>query len=267
LAKNQRDKGRIKYDVRACRNRRELTACVELQKQIWGYENGDAYPLRMLINLVRIGGVVLGAFVPGGTLVGFVIAMPAWHGPLRYWHSLALGVAVDHQNRGLGSALKWRQRRLALRNGLELIEWTFDPMRAKNAFLNLVRLGAVARRYIPDCYGPVQSKLQQGLPSDRLICEWWLNSPRVCRAAAGKPPRATAEPASATVPIPSEMGDWALRSPAQARAALLRVRKQLRGHFAAGLAVTGISIDGATARYVLDPAAAVEGLQPIAEAL
>jgi predicted GNAT superfamily acetyltransferase len=81
------------------------------------------------------------------------------------------------------------QRRAALGAGIDLIEWSFDPLRAKNAYLNIVRLGAIARRYQPDYYGQVASRLQRGLPSDRLIAEWRLRSTRVKRALAGRPPR------------------------------------------------------------------------------
>ncbi|HUY14371.1 MAG TPA: GNAT family N-acetyltransferase [Terriglobia bacterium] len=244
----------MKYVIRSCRTRDELAGCVKLQRTIWGYAKDEVYPLRLFVNLQKIGGMVVGAFAPGGELVGFVTGMPAWHGKRRYIHSLSLGVAAGHENRGLGQRLKLEQRRRVLDAGIDCIEWTFDPMRAKNAFLNLVRLGAIARRYTPDYYGPVKSRLQQGLPSDRLICEWWLKSPGVKRAVQGKPARDLSAKPVAEVEIPAEMKSWAEDHPRQAQAAQSKVRARLMGLFRKGLVITGFSIDGATGRYLLDRA-------------
>ena len=87
----------------------------------------------------------------------------------------------------MGRQLKLFQRQDALRRGIELIEWTFDPLEMKNAHFNLVRLGAIARRYIPNCYGITESPLHSGLPTDRLVAEWWLASERVKRILADDP--------------------------------------------------------------------------------
>ena len=189
----------MSYVIRPCETLDELGACVTLQKQIWGYADHEVYPLRLFVTLTQIGGRVLGAFTAQGELVGFVASMPAWHGRRRYYHSLSMGVLPAHENRGLGRALKLEQRKAALRAGIDSIEWTYDPLRAKNAFFNIQRLGAIARRYLPDHYGRVQSRLQQDLPSDRLVAEWWLKSPRVKRALAGKAPRAAKHKPAAEV--------------------------------------------------------------------
>jgi predicted GNAT superfamily acetyltransferase len=244
----------MRYVIRSCHALQDLASCVRMQREIWGYAEDEVYPLRLFVNLQKIGGMVLGAFAPNGELVGFVTGMPAWHGARRYIHSLSLGVAAGHENQGLGQRLKLAQRRMALRAGLDLIEWTFDPMRAKNAYLNLMRLGAIARRYTPDYYGPVKSRLQQGLPSDRLICEWWLKSPRVKRALEGKPARdATLKP-TAEVEIPADMASLARAHPRQARAAQAKVRARLLSLFRQGLVATGFKLDGPRGLYLLDPA-------------
>src|SRR5215469_1488955 len=145
---------RARYTIRPCRNLEEIEACVRLQQQIWGYADFELYPSRLFVNLTHIGGHVIGAFWGGsrraGALVGFLSAMPAWRDGKRYLHSLSLGVAAGHENRGLGRKLKIEQRRLALDAGIRWIEWTFDPLRAKNAFFNVIRLGAITRRYQPD---------------------------------------------------------------------------------------------------------------------
>jgi predicted GNAT superfamily acetyltransferase len=243
---------RMKYEIRPCRNLDELAACVTLQRRIWGYAEYEVYPLRLFVNLAKIGGHVLVALTPAGGAVGFVASMPAWHGRRRYYHSLSLGVLSAHENRGLGRALKLAQRRASLRAGIECIEWTFDPLKGKNAYFNLVRLGAVARRYLPDHYGTVRSRLQQGLPTDRLIAEWWLKSPRVKRALAGKPPRNAGSKPAATVAVPVDIGRLAEQKPLQARAIQRRVRGELLRHFARGLAITGFEQDKTAFRYLLD---------------
>lgn len=243
----------MKYVIRPCTTRDELAACVTLQKQIWGYSDLEAYPARLFVNLAQIGGQVLAAFTPAGRAVGFVASMPAWHDGRNYYHSLSLGVLPEHENRGLGRALKMEQRRLALRAGIDRIEWTFDPLRAKNAFFNIVRLGAVCRRYIADHYGAVDSRFQKGLPSDRLVAEWWLRSPRVRRALDGKPPRSRRGRPAAEIAIPSDIEPLKKKDASQARAVQSRVREQFDVCFAQELAITGFAIEGATARYLLDP--------------
>lgn len=242
----------LDYTFRACETRDELAACVELQKTIWGYAENEVYPLRQFINLTVTGGNVLGAFTPSGEIVGFVASMPAWHGKKRYFHSLSLGVLPAHENRGLGRALKLAQCKESLRAGIDCIEWTFDPLKPKNSYFNLIRLGAIVRRYLPDHYGSVKSRVQQGLPSDRLVAEWWLNSPRVKRALAGKPVRSAKKKPTRTVEIPLHISKLADERPDDARAVQLRVRKQLLDAFAHKLVITGFERDGHNYRFLLE---------------
>lgn len=240
------------YCIRACRTRDELAACVELQKTIWGYAANDVYPLRLFINLNKIGGHVLGAFTPAGENVGFVASMPAWHGKKRYFHSLSLGVLAAHENRGLGRALKLAQRKESLRAGIDCIEWTFDPLKPKNSYFNLIRLGAIVRRYLPDHYGPVNSRVQQGLPSDRLVAEWWLKSPRVKRVLAAKPVHRTKKKPVRTVEIPFDIGKLAGTRPDDARAIQLRVRRQVLKAFTQNWVITGFERDERDYRFILE---------------
>lgn len=233
----------------------ELEACIRLQQRIWGYADSELYPLRLFVTIGKIGGHVLGAFIGGRELVGFVASMPAWRDGRRYFHSLSLGVHPRRENRGLGRALKLAQRGAALEEGIELIEWTFDPLRAKNAFFNIARLGAIVRRYLPGYYGRVESPLQQGLPSDRLVAEWWLKSPRVRRALDGKSPRIWPEAPRAEVAIRAGIERLGLTDASRARAIQAEVRQRLRGYFARGLAITDFSRDNGPPRYLLDPLA------------
>ncbi len=243
----------MNYSIRPCHTHDELAACVTLQRQIWGYADYEVYPMRLFVNLTKIGGQVLGAFTSEGQPVGFVASMPAWHGRRRYYHSLSLGVLPDHENKGLGKALKLAQREEAIRHGLNCIEWTFDPLKEKNAFFNLERLGAVARRYIADHYGPMESKLQQGLPTDRLIAEWWLESPRVMRAISGKPPRPEGQRIAAEVSWINTVGQLAESNPGRARAVQQAVREQLQKYFADKLVITGFVKGELENRYLLNP--------------
>jgi len=244
----------LNYTIRVCRTLDDLAACVSLQRTIWGYAEHELYPMRLFVNLGRIGGHVLGAFSSGNQLVGFVGSMPAWHGRRRYVHSLSLGVLPEDENRGLGRTLKLAQRKAALRSGVDLIEWTFDPLRPKNAFFNIVRLGAIVRKYLRDYYGRVESRFQQGLASDRLVAEWWLKSPRVRRALAGKDPRAAKTSPAAEVPVPGDIDSLVQSQPRAALARQTFVRRQFRKFFARELLITGFSKDDRGPRYLLDRA-------------
>lgn len=257
---------KARYSIRCCRGIEELAACVRLQQQIWGYVDSELYPLRLFVNLTHIGGHVIGAFCSSGRrrgreLVGFASGMPAWRDGERYLHSLSLGVAAGHENQGLGRKLKIEQRRLALDAGIRWIEWTFDPLRAKNAFFNIVRLGAITRRYRPDYYGHVESRLQQGLPSDRLLCEWWLKSARV-RAAMASSGGSNSGPAASApalqegqrvIEIPLDFATLAAKEHGRAGKLQRGVRRKFEDCFRRGLAVTGFERGDGAGRYLLEP--------------
>ena len=153
----------------------EFERCVEVQLAVWGYSDGDLIPKRVFIVADRIGGQVIGAF-DQDVLVGFAMALPGYRDGKPYLHSHMLAVLPEYRNAGLGRRLKLAQRDDALARGFDRMEWTFDPLEIKNAHLNIARLGAIVRRYIRDFYGPTTSPLQGGLPTDRLVAEWWLRS-------------------------------------------------------------------------------------------
>ncbi len=123
--------------------------------------------------------------------------------------------------------------------GYELIEWTFDPLEIKNAYFNLEKLGAVMRRYVVNHYGIMSSPLQGGLPSDRLVAEWWLRSARVeeTLGCGNRPEIAVAE----SVEIPAEIYEWKAQAETRTRAAEVqrRTRELLQRHFGSGLSVVG----------------------------
>src|SRR6478735_3649682 len=164
--------------VRKCHNLDELSACVVLQKEVWNFAEAELVPLRVFVVAEKIGGHVISAF-DDGQLVAFALSLPGSRGGHSYLHSQMLAVRSEYRNAGLGRQIKLFQREDALARGFELIEWTFDPLEIKNAYLNIEKLGAVARRYTINQYGITSSPLQGGLPTDRLIAEWWLKSRRV----------------------------------------------------------------------------------------
>jgi len=172
--------------VRAVRGRADYDACVSLQREVWGLSDLEITSAIQLIATVHAGGLLLVAETAREGLVGFSYGFAAWSDGAAHLHSDMLAVLPAWRERGVGLRLKWAQREAALARGLALVTWTFDPMRAKNARLNLRHLGAVARELLPDLYGHTSSALHHGLPTDRLLARWELASPRVKRLAAGK---------------------------------------------------------------------------------
>jgi predicted GNAT superfamily acetyltransferase len=164
--------------LRTCHTVGEYRQVVALQKEVWGFEDIELVPVRLLVVGEKIGGHVLGAY-DGAALVGFAFGLPGVRDGHAYIHSHMLAVKEGRRDSGVGRELKLFQRELAIRQGYELIEWTFDPLEIKNAFFNMERLGAVVRRYVVNQYGITSSPLQGGLPSDRLVAEWWPRSARV----------------------------------------------------------------------------------------
>ncbi len=164
--------------IRKCQGPEEMRACVALQKEVWNFSDAELVPLRLFVVAEKIGGQVIGAF-EGKELVGFALAVPGARGGRAYLHSHMLAVRKEYRNAGLGRHIKLFQRGDALARQFELIEWTFDPLEIKNAYLNIEKLGAISRRYNINQYGITSSPLQGGLPTDRLVAEWWLKSKRV----------------------------------------------------------------------------------------
>ena len=231
--------------IRRCQGLDELRACVELQRKIWNFTDAELVPLRMFVVAEKVGGQVMGAFA-GDAMVGFALSVPGTRSGHVYLHSHMLAVAKEHRNSGLGRRLKLLQREDALARGIELIEWTFDPLEIKNAYLNIEKLGAIARRYNINQYGITSSPLQGGLPSDRLIAEWWLKSRRVeTLLATGKVPLFNQQ---SEIEVPAQIYDWkaAAQTRGQAQQVQERNRDQFLRTFESGLAVLGYERDAAS---------------------
>ena len=231
-------------EIRRCQALDELRACIALQKEIWNFTDAELVPLRMFVVAEKVGGQVMGAF-NGSEMVGFALSVPGTRSGHVYLHSHMLAVRKEHRNGGLGRRLKLLQREDALSRGIELIEWTFDPLEIKNAYLNIEKLGAIARRYNINQYGITSSPLQGGLPSDRLIAEWWLKSNRVeTLLTTGKNPPFSRK---AAIEVPAQIYEWkaAAETRSQARQVQERNREQFLKAFGHGLAVLGYERDSA----------------------
>src|SRR5437879_12369634 len=192
-------------EIRKCHTLEEYRACLELQREVWNFTDAELVPLRLFVVADKIGGQVIGAF-DGPAMVGFALSVPGARAGHSYLHSHMLAVRQKYRNSGLGRKVKLFQREDALGRGFELIEWTFDPLEIKNAYLNVERLGAIARRYTINQYGITSSPLQGGLPTDRLVAEWWLRSKRVSAVMDGVA-RPVFTPTS-TVEVPAQIYHW-----------------------------------------------------------
>lgn len=171
-------------DVRDFESFSDYEACARLQTEVWGFSPADAVPPLHLIAMHHFGGVLVGAF-DGDRMVGFVCGFSGWDRDHPYHHSHMLAVVPEYRGSGLGETLKWAQRDRVLAKGIELVNWTFDPLQAVNANLNINRLGAIVRKYRVNLYGESTSPLHGSLPTDRFEAEWLLNSERVAQARAG----------------------------------------------------------------------------------
>ncbi len=241
-------------DIRLCHSLEEFEACVRLEKTIWGSEDLEVVPSAMFVVTAKTGGQVIGAF-DRGRQIGFTYAVPAFYtvdGRLRpFLHSHMTAVLPEYQDAGVGRRLKLFQRQEALSRGINLVEWTFDPLEIRNAHFNLNRLGAIVRRFLPNAYGITSSPLHSGMPTDRLVAEWHLNSPRVQAIVAGRPAPPAATENVQRIALPAGIAETKRNNPAEAVAIQSRLRAEFQHWLARGHAVTAIEQGGEEARYVL----------------
>ena len=237
--------------VRAAEDSADFGVGVGLQRTIWGYTEIDTVPDQMFVVAKKTGGQVLLAF-DGKRAVGFALAFVALKETGTYLHSHMVGVLAEYRDRGVGRLLKLAQREDALARRIDLIEWTFDPLQLKNARFNIARLGAVVRHYIPNLYGRTSSPLHAGLPTDRLVAEWWVRSSRVEEAVTDSP--AVMVPGEVErVGIPAEIRQLCETRPHVAAEIQSRVRRRFEELIAAGYAATGFELSKEEGAYLLEP--------------
>jgi predicted GNAT superfamily acetyltransferase len=181
----------------------EFAQVVELERVIWGPGYDEVVPVPILAVTVLRGGVLIGAVEPSRPsasasasastgdaerLIGFVYSLPGIKDgkPMQWSHML--GVVDEYRNAGAGRELKLLQRERTLAMGLDLVEWTYDPMQAMNAHLNFAKLGVVVEEYEENVYGESSSPLHRGNPTDRFVAQWWVRAPHVERRIAAARP-------------------------------------------------------------------------------
>ena len=250
----------------------EFADAVRLQREIWGFEDVELLPQRLFVVASKIGGQVLGAY-DRTKMVAFCLCIPGLKsakgakpsggaldtapvlreflntGGKFYLHSHMLGVLPPYRNTGLGRRMKLRQRQYGLANGIDLIEWTFDPLEIKNAFFNIERLGTIVRRYVYNQYGTTTSHLHGGLPTDRLVAEWWIRTPRAEALSQQQPFQGPA--AEARISVPSEIAELRERDPRRAREIQESLGEQFNRCFRAGLAVIGFEKSDRAGTYLM----------------
>ncbi len=237
-------------EIRACTGIEEYQRCVELQREVWGFADVELVPKDIIAAIAMAGGQVFGAF-NGKEMIGFLLGFPGYQDGRAHLHSHMLAVLPSYRDQGVGRQLKLKQREEALSRGFELAEWTFDPLELKNAYFNIERLGAVARKYVRNKYGRTTSHLHGGLPTDRLVAEWWLRSARVEAVVRGKPVEHAASPER--IGVPANIGELKRTNPQAAEQAQSEIRAQFEKWFGQGYAVTGFELDAKAGTYLLEP--------------
>lgn len=236
-------------EVRALTGHEQFAEAVRIQKIVWGFEELELLPVRLFVVATKIGGQAFGAY-SGDEMAGFCLALPGLKSNGgAYLHSHMLGVLPKYRNSGVGRLLKLRQRDEALSRDLSLMEWTFDPLEIKNAYFNIQRLGAIVRRYVLNQYGTTSSHLHGGLPTDRCVAEWWLDSARVRAVLEGREPERSE--IEARVRVPAEIANLRQNDPKRAREIQKRISEELMEAFGRGLAVAGFERAGGAGTYLL----------------
>ncbi len=140
--------------------------------------------------VIHVGGMAIGAFTADENkkMIGFIYAVPEHVNPMEEYlvpikkahHSHMMGIIPEYQHQGVGFQLKLAHRNLGIKRGINLITWTFDPLLSANAYLNFHKLGGITRKFYPNFYGKMDfSPLYEGVPSDRLMIEWYVESRHV----------------------------------------------------------------------------------------
>jgi predicted GNAT superfamily acetyltransferase len=229
----------------------EIHACLKLQKETWGMPDVDMTGAKFFV-IAKHGGLpAIGAFDRSGQLVGYLYTfMGRFQGALAYY-SHQLAVAKEWQDRGVGRSLKLAQRERALRDRVDLVVWTYDPLQSRNAHFNLNKLGAVVRRYVVNFYGEQNKTVfDAGIGSDRVFAEWWVRSQRVELALRGEPYRPALMTAS--LEIPSDINAVKERDERAALLWRLHTRERFQSRLSRGLVAVSLEYDRTTdrSRYV-----------------
>ena len=241
-------------EIRECTSLDELSECVQLQREVFDLPEVELSPVRHFVVTRNAGGFTLGAY-DNGKLAGYTLSVPAFLRGERAFYSHMTGVRAEYQSLGLGARLKWAQRERAIAEGVKYIKWTFEPVKARNAYFNLEKLGATIGEYQRNFYGTdyavaPESGNQIGLQSDRLFAEWQLESPKVIALAAGEKYVEKRTP-DAEVEIINDWSTLVTSDPAAALELQLLVRKDFEAAFVDGMTARGFRRDEDHPAYLL----------------
>ena len=244
----------VELDIRECTTLEQLGECVDLQREVFALPEVELSPVRHFVVTRNAGGFTLGAY-DGDRLAGYVLSVPAFLRGERAFYSHMTGVRSEYQSLGVGARLKWAQRERAQAEGVKYIKWTFEPVKARNGYFNLEKLGAIVCEYQRNFYGTdyavsPESGKQIGLQSDRLFAEWHLESDKVVALAAGEKYIVAGEP-EAEVEIVNDWSTLVESDPAAALELQLRVRRDFEAAFAAGLVGRSFRRDADRPAYLL----------------
>ncbi|HEY2866896.1 MAG TPA: GNAT family N-acetyltransferase [Pyrinomonadaceae bacterium] len=243
----------VEIEIRECTTLDELAACVQLQRDVFALPDIEISPVRHLVVTKSAGGFVLGAF-SAKVLVGFVLSVPAFLRGQKAFYSHMTAVRADYQGSGVGAKLKWAQRERSISEGVRLIKWTFEPVKARNAFFNLEKLGATVREYKENFYGvdyisAPQETEKVGLATDRLFAEWELESPKVNTLSAGDGFIETRRVAR-EVTVPADWYQLVSRNAKAARREQLRIRSEFESALTDGFICRGFRRDDRSPAYL-----------------
>jgi predicted GNAT superfamily acetyltransferase len=243
-------------EIRECTTLAEFAECVQVQREVFALPETELSPVRHLVVTKNAGGHSLGAW-HGSRLAGFTLSVPAYIDGRRAYYSHMTGIRAEYQNLGLGASLKWAQRARALDDGVDYIRWTFEPVKARNAFFNIEKLGASVSEYRINFYGtdygttPEMAGKHLGLDSDRLMADWELNDPVVAALAAGETPMRIAMSPQAEIVTANDWPGLVARDPTAAQAEQVRIREEFLTAFGRGLVVRGFRRDETRPAYLL----------------
>lgn len=254
--------------------RSEIEQLEALEGQIW--DPNEAIPYHMTLTMAKFGGLFLGAYEED-KMIGFLYSFPGYTNGEAHLCSHMLGFLPEYRKQGLGVQMKWIQLDEAKEQGFSKITWTYDPLETVNGYLNIAKLGGVVRTYFPDCYGELDDDFNRGLPTDRFLVEWFVDSGRVARHRSGQASVPSTEQAPeilryelvGTIPQPTDINldheEPVLLLPVPAHFQEVKrtdfeiarrwrewTGQLLQSYFAKGYVVTNILRDPSVIRYVLE---------------
>lgn len=239
--------------IRECTSIEDFQQCIELERTVWNDADIGIMPIRLYMISKACNAPTIGAFEASGTsagkLVGFVHTMIALRDNHVLYHSHLAAVLEDWRHKDIGYKIKLAQREHALKAGVPLIVWTFDPLQSRNAHFNLNKLGAIIRRYAVNYYGEgLSTVFDSNVPSDRVFAEWWVSSPYVESALAGE--LRTLEDKSQWVSIPENIESVRAQSLEQHQQWRTRVREEFQDKLANGLIARGFERESGMGQYL-----------------